>query len=124
MIPSTYEPGGIVALEALRYGTVPIVRRTGGLDDIIQDFNPQSAKGNGFSFVQRNKYALFAAMIEALTVYKQPGLWKKLVANCLACDFSWENAAKHYDVWYKQVIEARRRALSPAPHPAYMTSVV
>ncbi len=121
LVPSSYEPGGIVALEALRYGTVPIVRRTGGLNDIIVDFNPAKATGNGFSFVEKDKYALFAAMIEALTIYKQPMLWKKLVANCLACDFSWENVAKHYDTWYRQVVETRRRAISPAPHAAYDT---
>jgi starch synthase len=121
LVPSSYEPGGIVALEALRYGTVPIVRRTGGLNDIIMDFNPAKATGNGFSFIERDKYALFGAMIEALTIYKQPMLWKKLVANCLACDFSWENVAKHYDTWYRQVLETRRRAINPAPHAAYDT---
>jgi starch synthase len=121
LIPSSYEPGGIVALEALRYGTVPIVRRTGGLGDIIEDFNPAKGTGNGFSFIEKDKYALFAAIIEALTIYKQPLLWKKLVANCLDCDFSWENAAKHYDTWYRQVIETRKRAISPAPHQAYIT---
>lgn len=124
LIPSSYEPGGIVALEAMRYGTVPIVRRTGGLNDIIEDFNPAKGKGNGFSFVPKDKYSLFAAMIEALAIYKQPALWKKLVANCMDCDFSWEMAAKHYETWYRQIIETRRRAISPAPHPAYLTTAV
>lgn len=123
VIPSSYEPGGIVALEALRYGTVPIVRRTGGLNDIIEDFNPAKGKGNGFSFIPNNSWALYGSFIEALTIYKQPELWKKLVLNCLKCDYSWNKAAKQYDRWYRYVVEERKRATSPIPHPAYSTLV-
>jgi starch synthase len=123
LIPSSHEPGGIVALEALRYGSVPIVRRTGGLNDIIEDFNPANGKGNGFSFKSKNSWAFYGSIIEALTVYKHPVLWKKLVTNCLVCDFSWGKAAKQYDIWYRQVIEERKRATSPVVYPAYNTSV-
>jgi starch synthase len=124
IIPSYFEPGGIVALEALRYGTVPIVRRTGGLNDIIEDFNPVTGKGNGFSFNEKDPWALFASMIEALTVYKQSELWEKLVTNCLECDYSWNIAAKEYNNWYHHILEERRRAASPIPHPAYSTAIV
>ncbi len=119
LIPSLYEPGGIVAFEALRYGAVPIVRRTGGLHDIIEDFNPVRLKGNGFSFFQKDAWALYGSMIEALTTYKQQKLWRKLVLNCLQSNFSWEKAAKEYDLWYKHVIEERKRAARPLSHPAY-----
>lgn len=119
LIPSNYEPGGLVALEALRYGTVPIVRRTGGLNDIIEDFNPATGKGNGFSFRKRDAWGLYGVIMEALTLYKQPKVWKQLVTNCLVSDFSWEKVALEYDTWYKHVTEERKRATSPTPHPAY-----
>lgn len=119
LMPSSFEPGGIVALEALRYGSVPIVRRTGGLNDIVQDFNPKTGRGTGFSFMKKDPWALYAAVIEALTVFNQPALWKKLVYNCMIADFSWEHAAKEYEKWYMQILEERKRATSITPHPAY-----
>lgn len=103
LIPSFFEPGGIVALEALRYGAIPIVRRTGGLNDIIEDFEIQEANGNGFSFTHRDPWALYGAIIEALTVYSVPTAWEKLVKNALDCDFSWDKAAKEYSMWYKEI---------------------
>lgn len=122
LIPSIFEPGGIVALEALRYGSVPLIRRTGGLTDIISDFDPATCKGNGFSFAQKDPWALYGAIVQALTIYQQPKLWKKLVANCLACDFSWDNVAVEYDNWYRKLLEERKRATSLTPHPAYILS--
>lgn len=119
LIPSLFEPGGIVAIEALRYGSVPLVRRTGGLNDIVTDFNPATRKGNGFSFVHKNAWSLFAAITSALTIYKQPLLWKRLVYNCLMSDFSWDFVAIDYEKWYKKVIEEKKRAMSVTPHPAY-----
>ncbi|MBP9719051.1 MAG: glycogen synthase [Candidatus Levybacteria bacterium] len=124
LMPSSFEPGGIVALEALRYGSVPVVRRTGGLNDVIQDFNPNTGKGNGFSFVKKDSWALFAAVVEALTIFKQPTLWKKVVYNCMIADFSWEHAAKEYEKWYIQILEEKKRAMSLTPHPAYSLSPV
>lgn len=108
-IPSLFEPGGIVALEALRYGCVPIVRRTGGLNDIITDFSPDTKAGNGFSFKNSDKWAFYAAVIEALTIYKYRRLWRTLVKNCLASDFSWNHAANEYNDWYKKVIKEKAR---------------
>lgn len=119
LMPSAFEPGGIVALEALRYGSVPIVRRTGGLNDIIADFDPRTGKGNGFSFMKKDSWALFAAIMEALTIFHQPALWRKLVYNCMAADFSWDHAAKEYEKWYVQILEEKKRATSLTPHPAY-----
>lgn len=119
LMPSTFEPGGIVALEALRYGAVPLVRRTGGLDDIIIDFDPVSKVGNGFSFTNNDPWALFAALVEALAIYKQPQLWKKLVHNAMSYDFSWKYSASLYEDLYKNVLEVRKRVTSVTPHPAY-----
>lgn len=104
LIPSIFEPGGIVALEALRYGCVPIVRRTGGLNDIVTDFSLKAKTGNGFSFRQKDPWALFGTIIEALTIYKYPKLWKSVVTNCMSSDFSWDHAAVEYDAWYRRVV--------------------
>lgn len=119
LLPSTFEPGGIVALEALRYGAVPLVRRTGGLNDIIIDFDPVRRVGNGFSFANNDSWDLFAALVEALTIYKQPDLWKKLVRNGMSYDFSWKYSALLYQDLYKNVFEIRKRATSGIPHQAY-----
>ncbi len=123
LLPSLFEPGGIVALEALRYGAVPIIRRTGGLNDIIKDFNIATLEGNGFSFYKKSAWSLYGAIIEALTIYKQEENWKKLVKNCLESDFSWDYAAEEYQKWYQKITEERRRATSSTPHPAYQTIV-
>lgn len=119
IIPSNFEPGGIVALEALRYGSVPIVRRTGGLNDIVADFNPKNGRGNGFSFNKKDPWALYGTIVEALTIYNQPNLWKKLVYNCLIGDYSWDHSAREYEKWYEHIMEEKKRATSITPHPAY-----
>ncbi len=119
LVPSTFEPGGIVALEALRYGAIPIVRRTGGLGDIIQDFDPRTGNGNGFSFKRKDPWSFYAAIVEALTIYQHKKLWNTLVLNALSCDFSWEHVAKEYIKWYRRAVEKRKRATSETPHPAY-----
>ncbi|MBI2551503.1 glycogen synthase [Candidatus Uhrbacteria bacterium] len=103
LIPSMFEPGGIIALEGLRYGAVPLVRRTGGLNDSVQDFNPETREGNGFSFEKTESWALYGAIIEALSIYRQKPLWKRVVSNAMASDFSWEHAAVEYQRWYQRV---------------------
>lgn len=120
LIPSHFEPGGIVALEALRYGAVPLVRRTGGLNDSIVEFDPEEKEGNGFSFRNRDAWAMYGAIVAALTTYRQPSLWEKLVENCLACDFSWDHAAAEYGDWYGRVLREKRR---PARREDFFTMI-
>lgn len=108
LVPSLFEPGGIIALEAMRYGSVPIVRRTGGLNDIVTDFNPNSKKGNGFSFKNIDSWALYGAVIEALTIYNSQPMWKELVRNCMSADFSWNHAASEYISWYNTITERKK----------------
>ena len=119
LIPSIFEPGGIVALEALRYGAIPVIRRTGGLGDIVKDFNPRTGKGNGFSFKRKDQWSFYAPIVEALTIYRHKKQWHTLVSNALLCDFSWEHVAKEYINWYHSAVEKRKRATSRTPHPAY-----
>lgn len=104
LIASSFEPGGIVALEAMRYGSVPIIRRTGGLNDVVSDFNPKTSRGTGFSFSSRTPWALYGAIVEASTFFLQKEMWHKAVANCLRYDSSWEHSAKKYIEWYRHVV--------------------
>lgn len=112
LIPSLFEPGGIIALESLRYGCVPIIRRTGGLNDIITDFNPATKEGNGFSFKNKDAWSLYGTIMQALVIYNHPKQWKMLVKNCLENDFSWSHAAMHYDSWYKRVVNKRKESVT------------
>lgn len=119
LIPSVFEPGGIVALESMRYGAVPIVRKTGGLADSVINFDPQTKTGNGFSFKEFSKWSLFATLVKAMTIYQQPTLWKQLVTNAMKSDFSWKITAIDYHNLYNKVIKQRKRFLSTNPHLAY-----
>jgi starch synthase len=104
LMPSKFEPGGIVALEALRYGCVPLVRRTGGLNDIVEDFNPQDKTGNGFSFTAYDPWAFYGAVVAALTTYRDRDCWRRLTGNCLREDFSWDHSAREYEELYKSLM--------------------
>jgi starch synthase len=105
LMPSKFEPGGIAVLEALRYGCVPLVRRTGGLNDIVEDFDPSTKTGNGFSFTLYDPWAFYGAAVAALTTYREPDSWRRLVQNCLRSDFSWDRAAREYDELYHSLLK-------------------
>lgn len=97
LMPSKFEPCGLGQLISLRYGTVPIVRATGGLADTIVDFDPHTGSGNGFSFEPYSSKALMGAIRRALHVYRQhPDMWHKLVRTALEQDFSWNRSAAEY----------------------------
>lgn len=102
LLPSMFEPGGIVALEGLRYGAVPVVRRTGGLNDIVRDFYP-NLSGNGFSFTGRDAWSLYGAIVRAMTIFGNKKTWYKLVKNCLEADYSWDHVSRQYQKWYRTV---------------------
>ena len=120
LMPSMFEPGGIVALEAMRYGAVPIVRCTGGLSDIVKDFDPKTKKGNGFSFQGDTSVGLLIAITRAVETYHNGKLWQKLMKNCMSEDFSWDHSMKEYVKLYKKVMELRKRQLHENPNPAFV----
>ena len=104
LMPSRYEPCGLGQLISLRYGTIPIVRKTGGLADTITEFNIQTQEGNGFIFEEYSAEELLNAIKRALDVYKDRKLWLNLVKKAMEYDFSWDSSAKEYIKLYKKVV--------------------
>jgi starch synthase len=104
LMPSRYEPCGLNQMYGLRYGTVPVVRATGGLDDTVEEFDPTSGRGNGFKFVAYTPDALRDAVRRALEVYHRPPEWRRLMRNGMACDFSWDRPAARYLALYRSLL--------------------
>lgn len=96
LIPSKYEPSGLVQMEAMRYGCIPIVRKVGGLADSVEDFAPEKEEGTGFVFEKYDPFSLTIAVIRASELYRQKKEWEKLMKRAMAKDFSWEKSAKEY----------------------------
>jgi starch synthase len=104
LMPSRYEPCGLNQMYSLKYGTVPIVRATGGLDDTIQDFDPATKKGTGFKFGPYDPGELLGAIHRALDTYGNRKLWKTLMMNGMKKDFSWDASAKKYIRLYRSLL--------------------
>lgn len=121
--PSRYEPGGIVAVEALRYGCVPIVRATGGLGDIVSDYSPERETGNGFSFKNFSKESFLVAIIRALETYRNRDAWRRIVRRGMETDLSWGRSAEKYLDLYRRAMEFRKEALLPNPPRAYKQTI-
>ncbi len=112
LMPSRYEHCGLNQIYSLRYGTVPVVRATGGLDDTIEPFNPTSRRGTGFKFVEYTGSALLAALREALAIYADKSAWRRLQTNGMAKDFSWNASAAEYARLYDAARKSRIRTAS------------
>ena len=106
LIPSRYEPCGLTQMYAMKYGTVPVVRATGGLDDSVQEFDPRAGTGNGFKFVEAEPGPLVDAAARAAASFKRSAQWRKLVGNAMAVDFSWERSAAAYLELYETLTAA------------------
>ena len=104
IMPSKYEPCGLNQMYSMRYGTVPVVRATGGLDDTVEDYSG-NGKGTGFKFEKYDAKELLKAIQRALKVYQQPDEWKKIMRNGMSKDFSWEHSAKQYVNLYKELLK-------------------
>jgi starch synthase len=107
LMPSRYEPCGLNQIYSLRYGTVPVVRATGGLDDTIEPFDAVSGRGTGFKFQDYTGSALLAAMREALAVFSDRAMWRRLQINGMAKDFSWRVSAYEYARLYERARRVR-----------------
>jgi len=107
-MPSRYEPGGLAQLIALRYGTVPVVRVTGGLADTIKDYDPVASKGNGFTFAPYDPWQFYAAVVRAAETYRHPSLWSWLIRRDMNEDVSWSKSAQRYVQLFHSAIATRR----------------
>jgi len=96
LMPSRYEPCGLNQMYSLNYGTVPIVRRTGGLADTVHDYHEFNGEGNGFSFFDFTPYALWTSIERALEFFHQKNIWREIIQRGMSADFSWEASAKKY----------------------------
>ena len=103
LMPSLYEPCGLNQMYSMRYGTVPVVRATGGLDDTVENFDPARGAGTGFKFGPYAASAMLEKIREALYFYNQPEAWKKIQQNGMTTDNSWSNAATKYIKLYEEI---------------------
>jgi len=104
LMPSLFEPCGLGQMIAMRHGSVPIVRRTGGLNDTVMAYDYETGEGTGFVFNDYDAQGLMWAINEALhSYYNEPEHWKKIVENCMRADFSWQRSAMEYVELYKEI---------------------
>jgi starch synthase len=108
LMPSRYEPCGLNQMYSLKYGTIPVVRATGGLDDTIKNFDPKTGKGNGFKFTSYAAQDLFAKIREAVALYADQNAWMQVTRNAMSADFSWGASAKQYRELYAKALLKRQ----------------
>jgi starch synthase len=105
LMPSRYEPCGLNQMYSMRYGTVPIVRRTGGLADSVQHFDPATGLGTGIVFNDYNAEAVTWAINTALDLYQNRGSWRRLMQNGMAQDYSWDRQVRGYVELYESMVQ-------------------
>ncbi|MCD6165345.1 glycogen synthase GlgA [candidate division KSB1 bacterium] len=108
LMPSKYEPCGLNQLYSLRYGTIPIVRATGGLADTVVDFNPETKTGTGFVFKNYDSAELLQAIKRAIDVFADKPTWTQLVRTAMEQDFSWKTSAKEYTKLYALLLNSQK----------------
>lgn len=108
LMPSRYEPCGLNQIYSMKYGTVPIVHATGGLDDTVDEWDPKTGKGSGFKFRDQNPDAFYAAIERAMDIFSNDKKsWTKIMRNGMAKNYTWEGPAKEYVDVYRQVARSR-----------------
>jgi starch synthase len=107
LMPSRYEPSGLNQMYSLKYGTVPIVRATGGLDDTIEQWDPRTGKGTGFKFSEYSGEELLLTIKQALQAFQQQSSWQVLMRSGMSKDFSWSTSAKEYVRVYERARQVR-----------------
>lgn len=105
LVPSRYEPCGLNQMYSLKYGTIPLVRTTGGLGDTIEEFDEMKRTGTGFKFKEYSARAFLAKIKEATAVYKNKDLWNTLIQNAMSKDFSWSVSAREYLWLYNKALK-------------------
>jgi starch synthase len=110
MVPSRFEPSGLTQMEAMRYGALPLVRKTGGLADSVEQYDPFKKTGTGFVFENYDKFAFFGAMVQAIETFKYKDSWKGIQKRAMASNFSWSKSAKEYVDLFKKAITFNRES--------------
>ena len=105
LMPSRFEPCGLSQMYSLRYGTVPVVRETGGLVDTVEPYDRASAAGTGFRFDHADGTGMMWALDQALAAYQDRDAWQRLMRNGMAQDFGWERSARQYEELYRRAME-------------------
>lgn len=116
LVPSRFEPCGIVQMEALRYGAIPIVRSTGGLADTVKNFEPETGIGWGFVFHDFDAWGFFAQIVRALEIYRQKRIWQQMQRQAMDQDNSWESRAQEYTELYQKAIQVQKQGLINPNH--------
>jgi starch synthase len=116
LMASRVEPCGLGQLIGMRYGTIPVVRATGGLVDTVRDFDPATGEGTGFMFAEYDPWQLFAALVRAAATYRNRETWDTLVRRDMLQDVSWGQSARRYIELYRTAILSNRdrRGVLPA----------
>jgi len=108
LMPSRFEPCGLSQMIAARYGTVPLVRETGGLKDSIIPYETDDGKGIGFTFTEYANESIIEIINKACAVYQDKDKWRELVKRAMEHDFSWEQSAKEYVKMYNELLEKNK----------------
>ncbi|WP_203361401.1 glycogen synthase GlgA [Bacillus sp. REN10] len=107
LMPSKFEPCGLGQMIAMKYGALPLVRETGGLNDSVLSYNEQTGEGNGFSFTNFNAHDLLFTFRRAIHMYEDKSVWEKLMKQAMTCDYSWSQSAKKYSELYSDLSSRR-----------------
>jgi starch synthase len=107
LMPSRSEPCGLNQIYGMKYGTVPVVRATGGLDDTVQEWSAEAETGTGFRFSEYRPEDFLGALSRALASFKDKKQWHKLMRNGMARDYSWTKPAKEYIQLYEEIVRRR-----------------
>ena len=110
LIPSRFEPAGLIAMYNLKYGALPVARVTGGVQEIIEDYDPTTDSGYGFLCYEYSSEAFWDAIKRARQIFRDRRLWTKLMKRAIACNFSWDASAQRYEALYSELVSASSEA--------------
>src|SRR5438128_7424618 len=110
LIPSRFEPAGLSAMYNLKYGVLPVARVTGGIQEIVEDYDPTTDSGYGFLFYEYSSEAFWDAIKRARQIFRDRRLWTTLMKRAMARDFSWKASAQRYEALYRELVGATSKA--------------
>ena len=104
LVPSRFEPAGLIAMYNLKYGALPVARVTGGIQEIVEDYDPTTDSGYGFLCYEYSSEAFWDAIKRARHIFRDRGRWTKLMKRTMACNFSWDTSAQRYEALYSELL--------------------